>query len=73
MDVRLIVRTILKTPTDYHVSMLTYASDLLQNALDLGWSTAKGSYKVLMTEMEASDLFWHDLAGVQSIRQQYAQ
>ena len=50
--------------------MLTYASDLLQNALDLRWSTAKGSYKVLMTEMEASELFWDDHAGV---RQQYAQ
>ena len=38
-------------------NMLTYASDLLKN----------------VPEMEASDLFWDDLAGVQSIRQQYAE
>ena len=67
------VRTILKTSPDCHINMLTYASDLLQNALDLGWPTAKGSYKVLMTEMEATELFWDNLPGVQAVRQQYAQ
>ena len=67
------IRTILKTQSDCHINMLKYASDLFQNALDLGWATAKGSYKVLMPEMEASDLYWDDLPRVQSIRQQYAQ
>ena len=67
------IRTILKTTPDCHLNMLTYASDLLQNALDLGWPMAKGSYKVLMTEMEATELFWDNLLGVQAVRQQYAQ
>ena len=53
--------------------MLVYVSDLLQNALDLGWHTARGSYKVLMTEIEAQTLDWDDLEGVQAIDRQYAQ
>ena len=53
--------------------MLLYVSDLLQNALDLGWPVAKGSYKVLMTEMETTELSWDDLGAVQSLRQQYTQ
>ena len=53
--------------------MLVHASDLLQNALYLGWHLAKGSYKVLMAEMESSSLDWGDLEGVQALRRQYAQ
>ena len=44
------IHTILKSPSEYHLDTLLYASDLLQNALDVEWATAKGSYKVLMTE-----------------------
>ena len=68
------IRTILKT--SFHATrhnMLVYVSELLQNALDLVWHTARGSYKVLMTEIEAQTLDWDYLEGVQGIRRQYAQ
>ena len=66
------VCTILKNPSNaMRNNMLIYASNLVQNALDLGWHLAKGSYKVLMTEMESSGL--DCLEGVQSLRRQYAQ
>ena len=69
-----LVRTILKTPSHAtRNNILVYVGDLLQNALDLGWHTARGSYKVLMTEIEAQTLDWDDLEGVQGIRRQYAQ
>ena len=53
--------------------MLVYVTDLLQNALDPGWHTARGSYKVLMTEIEAQTLDWDDLEGGRGIHRQYAQ
>ena len=68
------VHIILRNPSNaMRNNMLVYASGLLQNALDLGWHLAKGSYKVPMTEMESSSLDWGDLEGVQSLRRQYAQ
>ena len=54
-------------------NMIQYGADLMQNALDLGWGTAKGSYKVLLSSIESTDLTWEDLPQIQDLRHQYAQ
>ena len=53
--------------------MVQYGADLLQNALDLGWQTAKGSYKVLLTQIESTSLTWENINEIQALRHQFAQ
>ena len=54
-------------------NMIAYGADLIQNALDLNWSTAKGAYKVLLCHMESTTLNWDNMAEIQALRHQYAQ
>ena len=68
------LRSILKQPNPQaQRNMTQYGADLVQNALDLGWPTAKGSYKVLLATMESTPLDWDNLPDIQNLRHQYAQ
>ena len=68
------LRSILKNKVhSEQINMIQLGADLFQNALDLGWPTAKGAYKVVLVEMEAGLVNWSDIDSIQEIRRQYAQ
>ena len=53
--------------------MLNYHCNLMQDALELDWLTAKRAHAQVLTEMERGNVFWDNEGDVDRIRQRYTQ
>ena len=53
--------------------MLTYLSELMEDATDFTWSNAKASHAVLLCEMERGVLDWSHTSRIERIRRAHAQ
>ena len=53
--------------------MLQYQANLMQDALELNWNTAKRAHAAVLTEMERGHVTWADQMGVDRIRQRFTQ
>ena len=53
--------------------MLQYQSNLMQDALELNWATAKRAHAAVLTEIERGPTSWGDQVGVDRIRQRFKQ
>ena len=53
--------------------MLQYQSNLMQDALELSWPTAKHAHAALLTEVERGQVTWKDQIGIDRIRQRFTQ
>ena len=54
-------------------SMLDYLGNLMENASDFSWESAKASHAVVLTNMEADRLQWSDTEKLDRIRRAHAQ
>ena len=54
-------------------AMLEYLADLMEDAHDFSWASAKGSYAVLLCKMEEGKLQWSDTLKIDRIRRAHAQ
>ena len=52
-------------------NMLLYLVELLQDAVDFGWNSAKGAHFVLVNSMVDGLIQWKDLEGVQKLRERF--
>ena len=53
--------------------MLAYQGNLMQDAQELSWPTAKRAHTAILTEIERSQASWGDQATVDRIRQRFTQ
>ena len=53
--------------------MVSYLSDLMEDATDFSWQGAKAAHAVLLCEMERGSLQWEDLDRIDRIRRAHAQ
>ena len=53
--------------------MLQYQSNLMQDALELSWPTAKRAHAAVLTEVERGQVTWKDQIGIDRIRQRFTQ
>ena len=53
-------------------NMSDYVTELLQDACDYGWESAKGAHSVLLHRMQDGVLTWHNVKEIQKIRKRYA-
>ena len=58
---------------NYKDSMLQYLADLMEDATDFSWASAKASHAVLLCEMERGALKWSDTPRIDRIRRAHAQ
>ena len=49
--------------------MLQYQSNLMQDALELSWPTAKRAHAAVLTEVERGQVTWRDQIGIDRIQQ----
>ena len=54
-------------------NMSQYLVELMQDACDFTWESAKGAHSVLLHRMTDGVLDWHNLDEIQKIRKRYAQ
>ena len=54
------------------VNMITYLSDLMQDAVDYSFTAAKGAHYVLMHKLIDNSLSWRDMEGLTELRRRYA-
>ena len=54
-------------------SMLQYLGDLMEDATDFSWQSAKASHAVLLCEMERGMVSWSDTVYIDRIRRAQAQ
>ena len=53
--------------------MLQYLGDIMEDASDFSWQSAKASHAVLLCEMERGKVTWQDTARIDRVRRAYAQ
>ena len=53
--------------------MVSYLSDLMEDATDFSWQGAKAAHAVLLCEMERGSLQWEDLDRIDRVRRAHAQ
>ena len=53
--------------------MLSYLGELMADANDFSWQSAKASHAVLLCEMERGILTWKDTGGIDRIRLAHVQ
>ena len=53
--------------------MLQYQANLMQDALELNWNTAKRAHAAVLTEIERGHVTWSDQVGIDRIRQRFTQ
>ena len=53
--------------------MVSYLSDLMEDATDFSWQGAKAAHAVLLCEMERGSLQWEDMDRIDRIRRAHAQ
>ena len=53
--------------------MLWYMSDLMEDATDFSWASAKAAHAVLLCEMERGTVCWADTGHIDRIRRAHAQ
>ena len=53
--------------------MLEYISDLMDDAQDFGWNSAKASHAVLLCRMEEGKVTWQETTKINHIRRTHAQ
>ena len=53
--------------------MISYLSDLMEDATDFSWQGAKAAHAVLLCEMERGSLHWEDSDCIDRIRRAHAQ
>ena len=53
-------------------NMSDYVTELLQDACDYGWESAKGAHSVLLHRMQDGVLTWHNVKEIKKIRKRYA-
>ena len=53
--------------------MLSYQGNLMQDALELNWSTAKRAHAAVLMEIERGQVNWQDQVGIDRIRQRFTQ
>ena len=55
------------------MKMLSYMSDLMEDATDFSWQGAKAAHAVLLCEIERGTLTWEDTARIDRVRRAHAQ
>ena len=58
---------------NYKANMLQYLADLMEDATDFSWASAKASHAVLLCEMERGSMKWSDTTRIDRIRRAHAQ
>ena len=58
---------------EVRLHMLQYQGNIMQDALELNWATAKRAHAAVLTEIERGNTSWADQAGVDRIRQRFTQ
>ena len=58
---------------EYREHMLHYLGDIMEDAADFSWQSAKASHAVLLCEMERGKLTWSDTSRIDRVRRAYAQ
>ena len=53
--------------------MISYLNDIIEDATDFSWSSAKASHAVLLCEMERESLDWENTDRIDRIRRAHAQ
>ena len=53
--------------------MIEYLTELIQNACDYSWESAKGAHSVLLLRMADGVMNWGQVKEIQKIRKCYAQ
>ena len=53
--------------------MMQYEHNLVQDAIELNWSTAKRAHGAVLTEMERGHTSWENQVGVDRIRLRFTQ
>ena len=53
--------------------MLQYLGDIMEDASDFSWQSAKASHAVLLCEMERGKVTWLDTTRIDRMRRAYAQ
>ena len=53
-------------------NMSDYVTELLQDACDYGWDSAKGAHSVLLHRMQDGVVTWHNVKEIHKIRKRYA-
>ena len=53
-------------------NMADYVTELLQDACDYGWESAKGAHSVLLHRMQDGVVTWHNVKEIHKIRKRYA-
>ena len=53
--------------------MLQYLGDIMEDASDFSWQSAKASHAVLLCEMERGKVTWQDTARIDRVRRAYVQ
>ena len=57
----------------YREHMLQYLGDIMEDASDFSWQSAKASHAVLLCEMERGKVTWTDTTRIDRVRRAYAQ
>ena len=52
-------------------TMVSYLSDLMEDATDFSWQSAKAAHAVLLCEMEWGFLQWEDMDGIDRLRNMF--
>ena len=58
---------------DRRYTMVSYLNDLMEDATDFSWQSAKAAHAVLLCEMERGSLQWEDMDRIDRIRRAHAQ
>ena len=53
--------------------MLQYVTDLMEDAQEFGWASAKGTDAFLLCRMEEGKLSWHATDKIESLRKAHTQ
>ena len=57
----------------YREHILQYPEDIMEDASDFSWQSAKSSHAVLLCEMERGKVTWSDTTRIDRVRRAYAQ
>ena len=66
-------KNILEQKSSDSMIMVSYLSDLMEDATDFSWQGAKAAHAVLLCEMERGSLQWEDLDRIDRIHRAHAQ
>ena len=58
---------------EQNLHMLQYLGDIMEDASDFSWQSAKASHAVLLCEMERGKVTWQDTTRIDRVRRAYAQ